>query len=164
MNAAASPVIVGYDGSAAAREAITQAARLMGSCRFLVVTVWEEGLAYMAAPAIQINALETAPPTDPRLAADLDRAQHADAERVARQGADLARSLGVAADPLTVPDTRNAAHTILDVAREREAAAIVVGSRGLTGLTARLEGSTSKAVLKHAPCPVLVVHEQGERD
>jgi nucleotide-binding universal stress UspA family protein len=35
----------------------------------------------------------------------------------------------------------------------------VVGSRGLTGLRARLEGSTSNAVLKHAPCPVVVVHD-----
>lgn len=164
MNAAASPVIIGYDGSAAAREAIAQAARLMSSCRFLVVTVWEEGLAYVATPTMQINALETAPPVDPRVAADLDRAEHEDADRVCRHGADLARSLGVAADPLTVPATGDAAHAIVDVARERRAAAIVLGSRGLTGLTARLEGSTSKAVLKHAPCPVLVVHEQGEGD
>lgn len=136
----------------------------MGSCQFLVVTVWEEGLAYVAPPTVQLNALETAPPVDPRVAADLDRAEHQDAERVSRHGADLARSLGVAADPLTVPATRDAAHTILDLARERQAAAIVVGSRGLTGLSARLEGSTSKAVLKHAQCPVLVVHEQDEGD
>ncbi len=164
MNAAGSPVIIGYDGSAAAREAITQAARLMGSCRFLVVTVWEEGLAYVTMPTTQLNALGTAPPVDPWVAADIDHAQHEDAERVSRNGAALARSLGVDADPLTMPGTRDAAHTILDMAREHDAAAIVVGSRGLTGLSARLEGSTSRVVLKHAPCPVLVVHEHGEGD
>ena len=42
------------------------------------------------------------------------------------------------------------------------AAAIVVGSRGLGGIRARLEGSTSKGLLKHASCPVLVVHETEE--
>jgi nucleotide-binding universal stress UspA family protein len=35
----------------------------------------------------------------------------------------------------------------------------VVGSRGLGGIRARLEGSTSKALLRHASSPVLVVHE-----
>ena len=50
------------------------------------------------------------------------------------------------------------AEAITDQAQEIGAAAIVVGSRGLSGLRARMEGSTSNAVLKHAPCPVLVVH------
>jgi nucleotide-binding universal stress UspA family protein len=51
------------------------------------------------------------------------------------------------------------ARTILTVADKHGVAAIVVGSRGLSGIRARLEGSTSKALLKHAPCPVVVVHE-----
>ena len=49
---------------------------------------------------------------------------------------------------------------IVDLARKRDVAAIVVGSRGLTGLRARLEGSTSNAVAKHASCPVVLVHEE----
>ena len=54
MNVPVGPVIIAYDRSAAAREAITKAAVLMRSCRFLVVTVWEEGLAYTAtAPTMQ---------------------------------------------------------------------------------------------------------------
>jgi nucleotide-binding universal stress UspA family protein len=36
---------------------------------------------------------------------------------------------------------------------------VIVGSRGLSGLRARLEGSTSSAVLKRAACPVVVVHD-----
>ncbi|GGS28661.1 universal stress protein [Actinokineospora fastidiosa] len=35
---------------------------------------------------------------------------------------------------------------------------LVVGSRGLGGVRGQLLGSTSQAVLKHAPCPVAVIH------
>jgi nucleotide-binding universal stress UspA family protein len=63
-----------------------------------------------------------------------------------------------------VPDDGDIPRTILHVARECQAAAIVVGSRGLSGLRARLEGSMSKGLLKHAACPVIVVHESDEGD
>jgi nucleotide-binding universal stress UspA family protein len=39
----------------------------------------------------------------------------------------------------------------------RGALMVVVGARGLTGLKSVLVGSTSKHVIQHAPCPVLVV-------
>jgi nucleotide-binding universal stress UspA family protein len=58
-----------------------------------------------------------------------------------------------------VADEVHVADAIVGVASKRSVAAIVVGSRGLRGLRARLEGSTSNAVLKHAPCPVVVVHD-----
>jgi nucleotide-binding universal stress UspA family protein len=61
-----------------------------------------------------------------------------------------------------VSDDGDVAHTLVNLAHEHQAAAIVVGSRGLSGIRARLEGSTSKGVLKRAPCPVLVVHEEEE--
>lgn len=161
MNALDGPVLIAYDGSAAARQAVVDAAKLMGSCRMLVVTVWEEGLSY-ATPAMAPDQMTMAPGVDPIVALDLDRSLHQRAERVSRDGAELARSLGVTADPLPVPDEGDIPATILRVARERQAAAIVVGSRGLRGLRARLEGSTSKGLLKHASCPVIVVHESDE--
>jgi nucleotide-binding universal stress UspA family protein len=61
-------------------------------------------------------------------------------------------------------DVGDVARTIVEVAREHKAATIVVGSRGLSGVRARFEGSTSKAVVKHAPCPVVVVHDAGEEE
>jgi nucleotide-binding universal stress UspA family protein len=92
-----------------------------------------------------------------------DRAVEDRAERVSSEGAELARSLGLDAEPLLAsPDEGDAARTILRLARERQAAAIVVGSRGLSGIRARLEGSTSKGLLRRASCPVMVVHERGE--
>ena len=45
-------------------------------------------------------------------------------------------------------DEGTVAETIIALARKRDVAAIIVGSRRLSGLRARLEGSVSMAVLK----------------
>ena len=133
------------------------AAKLLAGRPVIVVTVWEEGLAYVAlsgGPDMGMPSI-----VDPSTARDIDRSTHERAERVASEGAQLARSLGLDAAPLAMPGAGGVASTILDHAREHHAAAIVIGSRGLSGLKARLEGSTSKAVSKHAACPVILVHE-----
>lgn len=126
-----------------------------------VVTVGEETLAFVGT-AFPADGTIADPQVDPSvaLAFDLDIQDHAN--RVTGEGAALARSLGIDAEPLAVPREREVAATVLAVARERQAAAIVVGSRGLSGIRARLEGSTYKAILKHAACPVIVVHEPDE--
>jgi nucleotide-binding universal stress UspA family protein len=152
------PVLIAYDGSLAARQAVANAAEILRSCRIVVVTVWEAGLAY-ATPAMPPDGMSMNPTIDPAVALSVDRNIHRQAERIAGDGAALAKSLGFDAEPLAVPDDGNIAETILNVARSRNVAAIVVGSRGLSGLRARLEGSTSKGLLKHAHVPVIVVHE-----
>lgn len=161
MNGSDGPVLIAYDGSATARRAVADAAKLLRPLPTLVVTVWEEGLAY-AAMAVRPDGMTMAPMVDPEVARNVDRELHLHAERVAEDGAELARSLGLDAEPLAVPDAADIAETIIDVAREHRAAAIVVGSRGLGGIRATLEGSTSRGVLKHATCPVIVVHAPDE--
>ena len=156
------PVVIAYDGSPAARQAVVDAAKIVGSCPVLVVTVWEEGLAYVGTLAPQADGLSMAPMVDPEVARELDHGLHQQAEQVSGEGAALARSLGLDAQGLALPDEGNVAETILTLVRERRAVAVVVGSRGLSGIRARLEGSTSKALLTHAPCPVIVVHEADE--
>ncbi|MBV9359120.1 MAG: universal stress protein [Chloroflexi bacterium] len=151
-------MILAYDGSAAAREAIVAAAKLLKGARIVVVTVWEEGIAYLAPPAGPSEGMMMTQPVDPEVAHQVDAGLHRDAEQLAREGAEMAGSLGLQAEPLALPDASKVADTLIDLAREQRAAAIVVGSRGLSGIRARLEGSTSKALLAHAPCPVLVVH------
>ena len=156
-------VIIAYDGSPAARRAVVDAAKILGSCLILVASVWEEGLA-LAGPAMPSpDTMMISTRVDPELSLELDHASHEHAERVSREGAALASSLGLDAQPVALPDEGNVAKTILRLAHERHAAAIVVGSRGLSGLRAKLEGSTSKGLLKHAPCPVVVVHESNEQ-
>jgi nucleotide-binding universal stress UspA family protein len=156
---ATAPVLIGYDGSGAARRAVQKAAELFGSRPALVVTVWESGLAYEVS-AMGMDPTVLGPePVDPADAQEVDDASQAHADRIAEEGAALAKSLGLQAEALAVADVGHVADAIVELARERDVAAIVVGSRGLSGLRARLEGSTSNAILKHSPCPVLTVHD-----
>lgn len=151
--------MVAYDGSEAAQRAIQAAAHLFESRRAFVVTVWEPGLAYAMAD-FGTGGTELGPTVmDVQGAKEMADALEAQARRTAAEGAELGNSAGLDCEPLAVADERNVAGALVRVARSREVDAIVVGSRGLSGLRARLEGSTSSAVLKEAPCPVLVVHE-----
>jgi nucleotide-binding universal stress UspA family protein len=161
MNDAA-PVLIGYDGSDAARRAVREAAQLFGPRRTLVVTVWEPALAYRTTlmPDAGVDGMDVPPmPADVGEAEEIEDELEVRANRVAQDGSELAKSVGLKAEALAVAEQDNVAEAIVDLARERRVAAVVVGSRGLTGLRARLEGSTSNAVLKHAPCPVIVVHD-----
>jgi nucleotide-binding universal stress UspA family protein len=49
---------------------------------------------------------------------------------------------------------------ITDAARELEADLIIIATNGYTGLAHVLLGSTTERVVRHAPCPVLVVREK----
>jgi len=158
MNSAA-PILIGYDGSDTARRAVREAADLFSSRRALVVTVWEPGLAYEASTLTADPTGLGPEPVDPAAAQEVDDASKAHADRVAEEGVGLAKSFGLQAEALAVADEGNVADAIVEQGNDRGVAAIVVGSRGLSGLRARLEGSTSNAVAKHATCPVVLVHD-----
>lgn len=159
INDPTSPILIAYDGSDPARHAIEEAAALFGHRPVAVVTVWEPGLAYASAATMPMPGGEMPLiPIDAEAEREIDQEFQNHAERVARDGAKLAREAGLQAEAAAVPDAASVGEAIADKAKELDAAAIVVGSRGLSGLRARMEGSASRAVLKHAPCPVLVVH------
>ena len=54
----------------------------------------------------------------------------------------------------------SAAHHIVDVAKTANADVIVISTHGRTGLKHVLLGSVAEHVIRHAPCPVLVVRER----
>lgn len=161
MSTGEPPVLIAYDGSAAARQAVADTARLLKPREALVLTVWEASLAY--ATVATTPDLAMTPMLDPETVAQVDDRVRNQAEEVSAEGAELARSLGLSAEPVAAADAGDVARTILEVARERSASVIVIGSRGLSGLRARIEGSVSRSVLKNAECPVLVVHEAAEK-
>jgi len=56
--------------------------------------------------------------------------------------------------------TGSPAAEIIDVARKLPADVIVISTHGRTGLKHVLLGSVAEQVVRHAPCPVLVVRER----
>jgi nucleotide-binding universal stress UspA family protein len=158
-----SPVIIGFDGSPAAERALRGAGALLAPRPALVVVVWEAGRAY---DVLDIPTLE-APvvPLDIRTATEIDLAMADAAQRLAQHGASLARELGLAAEGLAVADDMSVADTLIRLAKENSAPALVVGSHGHGQLRDLVLGGTARSVVQHAPCPVVVVRgERGDRD
>lgn len=57
-----------------------------------------------------------------------------------------------------------AAHVIVDVARERKCDLIILGTHGRSGLRRLLMGSVAEQVLRAAHCPVLTIKAQPRMD
>ena len=158
MASDAAPVLIAYDGSEVSRAAVRHAAELFAGRPAVVATVWEPGLAAVAMGIPDTMGAGTLPP-DPVTLEAVDRAQSEHASAVAGDGAELARSAGLVAEPLPVPDEVDIADTLIGIARERGAAVVVVGSHGISGLRSRLLGSVSRKLIEHCDRPVLVLRE-----
>lgn len=143
-------ILLCYDGSEDARHAIEGAAGLLSGRPALVVTVWQPmaglgSFAWSGATESMVNFIE------------LDRATAEDAGRVADRGVRIATEAGFEAELVTVKSTGAVWQTIVEVADRHDVAAIVLGSRGLTGMRSVLLGSVSSAIVQHARRPTLVV-------
>ena len=99
---------------------------------------------------------------------DLDRAR----QEVRERSTELTERVGgwLREQGLTVETTVRDGEpgpAVIEEAREWGADLIVLGSRGHSGLRRLLEGSVSRYVVDHAPCPVEVIHAKdsgGEED
>lgn len=145
-------IVLGYDGSEDARAAIEHAGTLLGGQEMTVLTVWEPFLelltrtSYGSAMAMGTVDIES-----------IDAANRAGAQDRAQEGAELARKAGLDATPRSAARVTTFADAIIDVADELDAVAIVVGSRGLTGVKSLLLGSVSHGLIQHADRAVIVV-------
>lgn len=142
----AAPVLICYDGSADAERAVDAAAALLGRRQAVVLTV--------APPMTFAEAAAATSSVVPGSA--FEKVNKADALRRARAGVGSALQAGLEAQPRVeiAPTTWRA---IVDVADELDAAVIVIGSRGLTGVRELARGSVSHDVATHARRPVLIV-------
>jgi nucleotide-binding universal stress UspA family protein len=93
--------------------------------------------------------------TEPLPIADISDQLEDSAERELPKLAECEECAGLAVEELIVHG--EAASEIVRVAQDRQVDLIVVSSHGRTGLGRMLFGSTAEAVVRHAPCPVLVV-------
>jgi nucleotide-binding universal stress UspA family protein len=151
------PVLLCFDGSDDAATAIAKAPELLAPRRAVVLTVWEpvatwepyDPATILSAPVSKLFSKELG---IDEIAAEL-------AEEKVKQGVALASSAGFAAQGRVAHG--KTWRTICDVAGEMDAAAIVLGARGLSGVGSLLLRSVSSAVLAHAKRPVLVVPHHG---
>lgn len=148
-------ILVCYDASEDARAAIRRAATLMPGAEATVVTVWEPFLDVMiGSSSIGMATAPLSLSTDPE---ELDSVAATTAADHAEAGAELARDAGLDATSRAVRAPRGVAQALLATASELEADAIVLGTRGRTGVRSYLLGSVSHTVLQHADRAVLVI-------
>jgi nucleotide-binding universal stress UspA family protein len=152
------PTVIAYDGTAAANYGIFEAGALLAGHRALVVTVWKPGLAFelMELPTATIGLPPA--PIDIRTAIEVDEQLYEAARRMADQGAQIAREAHLEAEGLAVAEETEitVAATINSVALERDAEVIVMGTQERGRLEEVILGSTTREVIRHARCPVLV--------
>lgn len=131
-------LLIAYDGSDPATEAIAVAARLFGRGTEATVLYVCELMDAMPIPAGEAHAEDRA-------------------ECLARTGAQHARALGLAAEARVEYAMAPPWRAIVDAAARDGTALIVMGTRGVTGVRSLLMGSSTRHVAQHALTPVLIV-------
>jgi nucleotide-binding universal stress UspA family protein len=142
-------IVVAYDGSKGATEALRKAVELTKLCdaELTVLTVYRH-YSMLESSISMVRPTET-PGT-------LDDAMREHAEEVAEQGKSFAVKLGATGARAFVKNGP-VARGIVAFADEHEADLVVVGSRGLGSMDRYLLGSVSHKVSGIADVPVLVV-------
>lgn len=163
----AGSIVVGVDGSSAAFDALTWAYRqaVQTGDGLHLVTTYE-----MEAPHSPYSASYAYAPDGPT-AARLNEAEsrwreerhHIAQERAQRMLQDVltaVRSAEEGAPQVTQEVIAGARPAEILIERSRDAALLVVGSRGLGGFRGLLLGSVSQQCVQHAACPVVVVRQR----
>lgn len=145
-------ILIGYDGSEDPKAAIERC-----------------GAIFAGQPAIVLNSLGTLQggsgpyshcdraPAGVADADEIDAASQKGAERAAEEGAERAGDAGIDAAPSNRAQAGSVAQAILAEARAVDASAIVLGTRGRSGIRSLLLGSVSHSVVQYADRAVMVV-------
>jgi nucleotide-binding universal stress UspA family protein len=139
-------VLLCYDGSPSAQAAISLAGKILARDRVTVLHVW-------------------APPAGTLADSLSDAGRYASeaAQKTIAEGQARAGMAGLDAECRLEPTRLSIWRTILRVARETDARVIVMGTRGHVPVQQSLVGSVSRAVVLHAPIPVLVIPSPVDR-
>lgn len=140
-------ILVAYDGSKFAQEAIREAGRVLAPCPAYVLTVWQP------VEAIAMGPVGVAGAEIERTDSELSQG----ARETANEGAELAREAGFDVTALAEAERGSVWATIISAADEHDVGLIVLGSHGRTGIAYVLKGSVATAVSQHAKRPVMIV-------
>lgn len=145
------PILIAYDGSDGAKAAIATAGRLFPARRAVVISVWSSVAAAASASLVAIPATVASRAYEQL---DAETGQHAAA--LASEGEAAAKDAGLDAAGKAVPGHGPVWSTIVKAADDEDAEAIVVGSRGRSGVRSVLLGSVANGVVHHSARPVVV--------
>jgi nucleotide-binding universal stress UspA family protein len=147
-------MLIAYDGTPNARCAVEHAGAYLSVRRAIILTIWSPMRTGLEPVSIDLDGPPD--PVDPGVAEEPDIA-FADAQRTNLEGAQLARSVGLAAEPMCVPVSGTVWRTIITVADNVDAVLIVTGTRGTTGVRSLMQSSVADRVLRHGRRPMLIV-------
>lgn len=155
MNANTKPILLCFDGSSDAENAIRGAGDLLGPRPAVVITVSEP--LRLWEPSDPATIMEA--PMGKLLSKALQLEEIIDevAQEQVNRGVELARAAGFDAQGRVARGKPWRA--ICEVADQVDADAIVLGARGLSRVESALLGSVSATVSSHAGRPVLIIHE-----
>jgi nucleotide-binding universal stress UspA family protein len=152
--APAGQVIVAYDGSPAADEAIAAAGRLLPGRSALVVHAWESPLRH----SLSGRALSGVPVTEiNEFTVDFETWMRELAEATVADGVELARQAGLEASGEAVESSSAVWRVLIGTAETRDAMVVVAGSQGHGRVASVLLGSVSAGLVHHAERPVLII-------
>jgi len=143
------PVLLCYDGSDSAKRAIEIAGDLLDPQPALVLHFWDSWVAEAPALAALSRSVEG-------MATELDEIADEQSSKLTDDGVELAEQRGFDATGLSERAVGPGWMAVRDAANQHASVAIVVGSRGLTGISAAL-GGVSNGVVHNSRRPVLVV-------
>jgi nucleotide-binding universal stress UspA family protein len=146
------PLVLCYDGSENARHAIREAAEITGAQDALLAHAWVRPSAIVLGG----RAIPTGHPLAPA-ASEFDAAAQENAEQITADGVEVARAAGFAPEPVTLPSGPRVWRPLLELAVERDARALVVGSHGSSRFRYALPGGVAQAIVSNATHPVIVV-------
>jgi len=146
------PVLIAYDGSDNAGAAVAQAARLFRGRPAVIVTAWRS-----VADAVPASMVAIPASVAHEAQVKMDTAALDEAQALADRAAVVARDAGLDARAEAIEAHGSIWPAIVRAGDHHDAAAIVVGSRGLSGFKSAMLGSVSAGVVHHSKRPVLVV-------
>ena len=141
------PLVLCFDGSDAAERAIRVAPVLVGRGRAARVLYAYKPTERSLGVAQGITGGRVDAPVH----------GDADAHDIVDRGVAIARESGFEAEPLLVQADRRTAELVAETAEELDAPAIVMGTRGLSGLKSAVLGSVAREVVNAYHRPVVLV-------
>lgn len=151
MSTSRRPILVCYDGSPGAKQAVDAAGTLCPGQTAIVLHAWS-GQAAERAVHYPVEVVRR------ELIDEVRSAARRDATAIAAEGTRRALQAGLEAKPVIFEAADGTADAIMHVAKN-ESVGAVVGRRKRSWFHTRLTSGVSRNVVDHCPTPVLVVHE-----